>query len=113
MSDHVVIASAMNRIDGVWQRIYTISPVAADALRDAFIALDDERARLRVAEAREARAEKNRARRVARRRERVVRSARILWPDLDTARAWMPETAAHVLREAILIDQAYNPGAWK
>ena len=113
MSSYAAITSAMSRVDDAWQSVYTISPAAADALRDAFITLDAERERLEDEAAREGRAENNRARRVERRRDRVMRSARILWPDFDTARGRFPEVAAPVLREAILIDQAYNPEAWK
>lgn len=77
--------------------------------------LERERERERVAaeEALGAKREQARAKRVERRRERVERNIRVAWGEVrlgpdDWAVLW-----PSIVREAILIDRAYCPEAWK
>ena len=72
-----------------------------------------ERDRVAAEEARGAKREQARAKRVERRRERVERNIRVAWGEVrlgpdDWAVLW-----PSIVREAILIDRAYCPEAWK
>ena len=72
-----------------------------------------ERERVAAEEARGAKREQARAKRVERRRERVERNIRVAWGDVrlgpdDWAALW-----PSIVREAIMIDRAYCPEAWK
>ena len=72
-----------------------------------------ERERVAAEEALGAKREQARARRVERRRERVERNIRVAWGEVrlgpdDWAVLW-----PSIVREAILIDRAYCPEAWK
>ena len=75
--------------------------------------LERERDRVAAEEARDAKREQARARRAERRRERVERNIRVAWGEVrlgpdDWAVLW-----PSIVREAILIDRAYCPEAWK
>ena len=75
--------------------------------------LERERERVDAEEARGAKREQARAKRVERRRERVERNIRVAWGDVrlgpdDWAVLW-----PSIVREAIMIDRAYCPEAWK
>ena len=75
--------------------------------------LDRERERVAAEEAHGAKRERVRASRVERRRERVERNIRVAWGEVrlgpdDWAVLW-----PSIVREAIMIDQAYCPEAWK
>ena len=72
-----------------------------------------ERERVAAEEARDAKREQALARRVERRRERVERNIRVAWGEVrlgpdDWAVLW-----PSIVREAIMIDRAYCPEAWK
>lgn len=72
-----------------------------------------ERERVAAEEARDAKREQARVKRVERRRERVERTVRTMW-DRSPLDIWdWPSAAPAMIREAILIDQAYCPEAWK
>ena len=72
-----------------------------------------EQERVAAEEAVAAKREQARARRVERRRERVERNIRVAWGEVrlgpdDWAVLW-----PSIVREAIMIDRAYCPEAWK
>ena len=72
-----------------------------------------ERERVAAEETLAAKREQARARRVERRRERVERNVRVAWGEVrlgpdDWAVLW-----PSIVREAIMIDRAYCPEAWK
>lgn len=75
--------------------------------------LERERDRVAAEEALGAKREQARAKRVERRRERVERNIRVAWGEVrlgpdDWAALW-----PSIVREAIMIDRAYCPEAWK
>ena len=75
--------------------------------------LERERVRADAEEARGAKREQARAKRVERRRERVERNIRVAWGEVrlgpdDWAVLW-----PSIVREAIMIDRAYCPDAWR
>ena len=75
--------------------------------------LERERERVAAEETRDAKREQARAKRVERRRERVERNIRVAWGEVrlgpdDWAVLW-----PSIVREAIMIDRAYCPEAWK
>ena len=84
-----------------------------DRRKEVAAELARERERVAAEEARGAKREQARARRVERRRERVERNIRVAWGEVrlgpdDWAVLW-----PSIVREAIMIDRAYCPEAWK
>lgn len=100
----------------LWRAIdLAVLPIQRLNERRAEVAAELVRERERVAaeEALGAKREQARAKRVERRRERVERNIRVAWGEVrlgpdDWAVLW-----PSIVREAIMIDRAYCPEAWK
>ena len=100
----------------LWRAVdLSVLPIQRLSGRRKEVAAELERERERVAaeEARDAKREQARVKRVERRRERVERNIRVAWGEVrlgpdDWAVLW-----PSIVREAIMIDRAYCPEAWK